>query len=303
MNFNKALFDSNNNKDLNIFRTFRSTSNLQENYALICSIPMINKKISATCNIECISNEKFEYGFFRFGIREDNTTYINESISPNEFKIVGDKVGQYFNIYVKTNIVGSTVVITVDSGSNLGFIDFKNLSTFSFLETDFTSKVLPTSNVKFVNASVQVNGGLNLTNNVVLNGGTSAKSYYAERTNNGIVNRLFSYVSNLGYAIFGRCKDNNNSLADFATALILTENDIRVACQSGGSLCPDKANQYDLGKNDLRFNRLFLNKGIILADTKPSTPINCESYFDITSKKIVTYYGGKWYSNGIEVVV
>lgn len=302
MNFNQVNYENNNNS-FNTFETFRSTTNLLDNYALICSIPIINKFISVICKIECSSGEKYEVGHFRFGVRWDNLVFINESISPNEFKIVGDKSSQYLNIYVKSNIPGATVKVTVEDGVGIGFIDFKNLSTFSFLESDFNSKVLPTSNVKFINSSMNINGGINLSGNVILDGGTSAKSYYVKRESNGVVNRLFSYVSNLGYAIFGRCKNNSDSLSDISTGMMFAENDVRVYCQNGGSFCPDKPNQYDLGKNDLRFNRLFLNKGIILADTKPTSPINGETYFDTTAKKIVTYWYGKWYCDGVEVSV
>ena len=302
MNFNYVNYENNNN-DLNKFRTFRSTSNLINNYALICSIPIVGKSISAICKIECVSSEKYDVGYFRFGVNADNTVFINESISPSKFSVVGDKTTQYFNIYVKSDFLGGTVNTIVEDGFGLGFIDFKNLSTFSFLESDFSSKVLPSSNVKFVNSTMNVNGGVNLNGNVVLDGGTSAKSYYVKRENNGVVNRLFSYVSNLGYAVFGRCKNDSDSLADFSTGIMCGENDIRVRCQNEGSLCPDKPNQYDLGKNDLRFNRLFLNKGIILADTKPTNPINGETYFDTTSKKVVTYWHGKWYCDGVEVSV
>lgn len=302
MNFNQVNYENNNNS-FNTFETFRSTTNLLNNYALICSIPMVNKFISVNCKIECVSGEKYEYGYFRFGVRWDNVVFINESNSPNEFKIVGDKTSQYLNIYVKSSMPGATVKVTVEDGVSIGFIDFKNLSTFTFLESDFNSKVLPSSNVKYINSPVTINGGIDLTGNVILDGGSSAKSYFVKRENNGIVNRLFSYVSNLGHAVFGRCKNDNDSLSDISSGILFTENDVRVYCQNGGSLCPDKPNQYDLGKNDLRFNRLFLNKGIILADTKPNSPINGETYFDITSKKIVTYWFGKWYSNGVEVTV
>lgn len=302
MNFNQVNYENNNN-DFNTFETFRSTTNLLNNYALICSIPLINKFISVICKIECISGEKYEVGYFRFGTKWDNMAFINEAISPNDFKIVGDKTSQYLNIYVKSNMAGATVKVTVEDGTGIGFIDFKQLSTFTFLESNFTSKVTPTSNVKFINSSMKVNGDINLSGNAILDGGTSAKSLSVKRENSGVVNRLFSYVSNLGYAIFGRCKNDSDSLSDFSSGMMFTENDVRVYCQNGGAFCPDKANQYDLGKNDLRFNRLFLNKGIILADTKPSTPINGETYFDTSSKKVVTYWYGKWYCDGIEVTV
>ena len=302
MNFNQVNYENNNNS-FNTFETFRSTTNLLDNYALICSIPKINKFICAICKIECSSGEKYEVGYFRFGVRWDNWVFINESISSNEFKIVGDETSQYLNIYVKSKIVGATVKVTVEDGVGIGFMDFKNLSTFSFLETDFNKKILPLSNIKFINSSMNINGGIDLTGNIVLDGGTGAKSYFVKRENSGVINRLFSYVSNLGYAIFGRCKNNSDSLSDISTGMRFTENDVRVYCQNGGSFCPDKANQYDLGKNDLRFNRLFLNKGIILADTKPTDPINGETYFDTTTKKVVTYWYGKWYCDGVEVKV
>ena len=301
MNFNHVNYE--NNSNINSFETFRSTTNLLNNYALICSIPKINKFVSCICKIECISGEKYEYGYFRFGVRWDNMVFINEIYSPNEFKVVGDEFAEHFEIYVKSNIPGATVKTTIEDGTGIGFIDFKSLSTFSFLETDFNKKILPTSNVKFISSSMIVNGGIDLTGNVVLDGGTSAKSYYVKRENEGIVNRLFSYVSNLGYAVFGRCKNDSDSLSDFSSGMFFTENDVRLYCQNGGSFCPDKPNQYDLGKNDLRFNRLFLNKGVIFADTKPTDPINGETYFDTVTKRVVTFWYGKWYCDGVEIDV
>lgn len=299
-NLNDYVLNDNNYK----FETFRSTSNLLGNYALICKIPSaLNKPIDIVCEIECVSSGAFEYGYFRFGVDSNNTPFINEVQSPNEFKIIGDKTSTHFNIYVKSNMAGGTVKIYPKTGFNAGFVEFFNLSTFTFLESQFTLKVTPVTNNKFINSPLKINGGIELTDNLIIDGKTSAKASYVKRENSGIINRLFSYVSNLGYAVFGRCKDNSDSLSDVATSIMFTENDIRLYCQNGGAVCPDKPNQYDLGKNELRFNRLFLNKGIILADTKPSTPINCESYFDTTLKKVVTYWGGKWYSDGVEVSV
>lgn len=74
----------------------------------------------------------------------------------------------------------------------------------------------------------------------------------------------------------------------------------------GEGLAPSRDGSIPLGSTTKRYKGGYFTEQIAIPVKTSGTPsvlINGTSFFHATSKKIVTYYNGKWYCNGVEVSI
>lgn len=74
----------------------------------------------------------------------------------------------------------------------------------------------------------------------------------------------------------------------------------------GDGFIPSRDGSIPLGSSTKRFKGGYFTEQIAMpvkVTGKPANPINGTTFFHATSKKLVTYYNGKWYCNGEEVTI
>lgn len=288
---NKLDMNILNNFKNKSYSTYRSTADNNNNYALIGNIKYI---VEDTLNIYPIITT-FKLTVSRDDIYDEAIYSLRVYLENGEVKVkiicikfstmidfCVDKLEKDLNLYVSSNIVGSTITLYEIEPS--GFVTWKNFNKFTMTNDAFKNKIIAKSNEIYYASSVTIDSE------------TSGRTFSLKRIINNVYTKLVGFINSAGVAFIGKSNDNLAN-GEYITGMGFENNNIQIIMPSGGIIYPERNASYHIGSNDSKFRSIHLQDGVVISRTSaPTNPVNGMSFFYAIEKKWVTYYDGVWYT-------
>ena len=259
-----------------------------------------SKVINCECELRiAYYNETFEGCLYINNSSHDLTNILSA-------RIILDS--EIISVYCVVEELNDSVICNVEHinfiSDNIKYGDFSDIVMSEQLE--LTQYRTSGEDVTIVNNSVTGNSNdLTLERSISLEG-ENPRNFTIKRMVSNVCHRLSVFVGNTGKVIVGKHKDNDNfdGNGDYYTSLRFEDSNICMQIQPGGILYPAYPDSCHIGDAENKFRTIHLTDGFVCARSSvPTTPVNGMTFFHTGQKTLVTYYEGKWYSNGAEVTL
>ena len=302
MNLNKAIYDLEEKiKKCHMLNEYYLTtvvnSTTINNYCLIAKLTRPNDSFSTVAldfEVEASAWGFIEKANFS-AIMYTEGTGTNKFViygygNQNYFDVVGDVVNEELKLYIKSKRNGLRFRIKPLANQLGGYVSMYSFNKFDFLESQFTRKINTIYEISTFKNEVKIETNKN-------------RGFKILREISGVIHTMWGLINDNGNFRVG--KHTTGDIADsFKTAVEFGDEDITVIVPSGKSLQPFTSARYNLGNSSNKWKSIYLNDGVVNArDYAPTDPVFGMSFFYTVTKQWVTYFDGKWWSDGVVVNV